>query len=166
MASWVIWHFRHKFRPKQLLPTPLAPCSSICSKTSIFALRLLCLFHRFPWPLPGWWLCIALWHWSNRSYLCQHPFLVLQTTAFQTIARSLHVSTFSALLSRSRELSRHPSSIPNPPPARRDKSGSQFIKSKVKHSNCWQRRSIWIKELLQKPKKPLTLDTWHPRPIG
>ena len=61
----------------------------------------------------------------------------LQTTAFQTIVRSAACfDVKTALLSRSRELSRHPSSIPNPPPARRDKSGSQFIKSKVKHSNC------------------------------
>ena len=46
-----------------------------------FCIPFFIFFHRFPLPLPGWWLCIALWHWSNRSHLCQHPFLVLPNNA-------------------------------------------------------------------------------------
>ena len=55
MATWVIRHFRHKFRPKQLLPTPLAPMLKYLFQNQHFCIPFVMFVSSFslasPWMM-------------------------------------------------------------------------------------------------------------------
>ena len=113
-ACWHMWHFT--LTPAiyvYLSPHWLSSVFPSCRSLFVFSLitqenpwkvtaeRSWTMWHDMTWlyryrqPLPGWWLCRALWHWSAPNHLCQRPCLsnicTMTSLKLATLAAFWHV---------------------------------------------------------------------------
>lgn len=119
---WHMWHFTLTAAVYFCLsPHRLPSVFRSCRSLFVFSLRTQALekwqlnddmtwHYRYRLqPLPGWWLCRALWHWSAPSHPCQRPCLshILHndfaetgnTRCFLTCAAFKHLKQLSSLSS-------------------------------------------------------------------